>query len=171
LADDVKAIVDKMDAFTRDVQLATRSRKVNIKYRDISGLEKNIDKLENYNVFPILIEKGWYKYSLEKLKAMHKASPHEEAELQVFKIGSTILGAVPAEYFCQHSLRIKEKSPEPKTFIVSLANGWLGYIPHKAAFDRIGGHESTWAVWSKMEPDAGDIMADNILELIKELEK
>jgi len=56
-----------------------------------------------------------------------------------------------------------------KTFVVSLTNGWLGYIPHKAAFNRKGGHESTWAIWSKMEESAGDIIADEILSLIEEV--
>ena len=61
--------------------------------------------------------------------------------------------------------------PAERTFVVSLANGWLGYIPHKAAFDRKGGHESSWAVWSKMEESAGDIIADEILSLIEEVKK
>ncbi len=67
----------------------------------------------------------------------------------------------------EYALRIKEESPVGDTFVVSLANGWLGYIPHREAFERIGGHESTWCISSKMEPDAGDRMADAMLELIR----
>ena len=71
--------------------------------------------------------------------------------------------------FAENALRIKERSPADTTFVVSLANGWLGYIPHKAAFDRDGGHESTWAFWSKMEPAAGEIIGDAIIELINDI--
>jgi len=37
------------------------------------------------------------------------------------------------------------------------------------AFRRKGGHETTAALWSKMCPEAGDMMADASLELLGEL--
>ena len=166
LANDVKALINKT-TYRKDAKLTALESSVKIKYRDISGLEKNIDNLEEFNVFKDLITKGWYKYSLEKLKQMHAQSDYEEAIIQAFKIDDVFFGTAPCEYFAENALKIKEKSPAEKTFVVSLANGWLGYIPHKAAFDRKGGHESTWAVWSKMEESAGDIIADEILNLIK----
>ncbi len=125
-----------------------------------------VDDLSSYNVFKGLVERGWYRWSLDRLKTYHSRSDHETAEIQVVRIGDTVFGAAPAEYFCQHSLRIKEQSPAKQTFVVSLANGWLGYIPHREAFERIGGHESTWCISSKMEPEAGDRMADAVLHLI-----
>jgi hypothetical protein len=168
LANDVKSLITQT-SYKKETMLASSESTVKIKYRDISGLEENIDQLEKFNVFPGLITKGWYKYSLEKLKQMHSESDHEEAIIQVFRIGDVFFGSVPCEYFAENSLRIKEESPAERIFVVSLANGWLGYIPHKAAFDRKGGHESTWAIWSKMEAAAGDIIADEILNLIKEI--
>ena len=102
---------------------------------------------------------------------MHAKSNYEEAVIQVFKIGDAVFGTAPCEYFAENALKIKEKSPLQQTFVVSLANGWLGYIPHPAAFERPGGHESTWAVWSKMEPAAGDIIADKVLKLIEDTAK
>jgi hypothetical protein len=167
LANDIKSLVDQT-SFKKQATLAVTEVTEKIKYRDISGLEQNINQLEQFNVFEPLITKGWYKYSLEKLKQMHAKSEHEEAIIQVFKIGDVFFGSAPCEYFAENALKIKERSPAEKTFVVSLANGWLGYIPHKVAFDRKGGHESTWAIWSKMEPAAGDIIADKILTLIKE---
>ena len=168
LANDVKSLIDRT-SYKKQASLASLESTVKIKYRDIIGLEKNINNLEKFNVFEVLITKGWYKYSLEKLKQMHAKSDHEEAIIQVFKIDDVFFGSVPCEYFAENALRIKEESPAEKTFVVSLANGWLGYIPHKAAFDREGGHETTWAIWSKMEASAGDIIADEILNLIKEV--
>ena len=168
LANDVKALIAEM-AFKKDAVLSVASAVERIKYRDISGLEKNIDKLAEFNVFPGLITKGWYKYSLEKLKEMHAQSDSEEAIIQVFGIGEVFFGTAPCEYFAENALKIKEKSPAARTFVVSLANGWLGYIPHPAAFKRKGGHETTWAIWSKMETAAGDIIADKIISLIEEI--
>jgi hypothetical protein len=168
LANDVKSLISQV-TFKKEAALAAAESTVKIKYRDISGLEKNIDNLEKFNVFPSLISKGWYKYSLEKLKQMHAQSDCEESIIQVFRIDDVFFGTAPCEYFAENALKIKEKSLAEKTFIVSLANGWLGYIPHPAAFNRKGGHESTWAVWSKMEESAGDIIADRVLKLIKDI--
>ncbi|MFW6039215.1 MAG: hypothetical protein ACOC9P_01920 [bacterium] len=166
LADDAVRIEQDI-TYVEQAPITARSTQVRIAYREIAGLEKNLDNLAAFNVFQGLMQKGWYKWSLERLKQMHARRDHEEAELQVLTIGDTVFGTVPAEYFAQDALRIKEASPVESTFVVSLANGWLGYIPHREAFDRIGGHESTWCISSKMEPAAGDIMADGILELIE----
>jgi hypothetical protein len=170
LADDVIDIMSRIEYF-QDAEIDSAETIADIKYRDITGLEQNIDNLRPFNVFEGLITKGWYRYSLDKLKKLHSISDHEKAVIQVFRIGDTFFGSAPCEYFSQHALRIKEESPGDNTFVVSLANGWLGYIPHKEAFKRRGGHESTWAIWSKMEPDAGGIIADNILNLIEGLNK
>lgn len=168
LADDVKRVVSAI-SYSKDADIAAESTSVSIRYRSLDGLEKNLNNLKPFNVFPFLIQKDWYKWSLEKLRQLHAKSDHEDAEIQVFRIGETFFGAIPAEYFSQHALRIKEQSPAARTFVVSLANGWLGYIPHKAAFDRIGGHESTWCFSSKMEPNAGDMMADAMLETVRKM--
>lgn len=167
LAEDVKLIVGKLK-YAPDISLAAKGVIIPVKYREIAGLEANIDRLEHFNVMEKLIRKGWYEYSLKKLNTMHAVADHEDAEIQVFRIGDVFIGAVPAEYFAQNALRIKELSPAT-TWVASLTNGWLGYIPHPAAFDRIGGHESTWAIWSKMVPEAGELLGNKIIELIKEL--
>jgi hypothetical protein len=170
LAEDVIDIMSRIE-FTQDAEIDSAEIIADIKYRDITEFEQNIDNLRPFNVFESLITKGWYRYSLDKLKQLHSICDHEKAVIQVFRIGNAFFGSAPCEYFSQHALRIKEESPSDNTFVVSLANGWLGYIPHKEAFKRRGGHESTWAIWSKMEPDAGDIIADNILNLIEGLNK
>ncbi len=167
LAENVMRVINRLD-FHTDARVSASSSTVKIRYREIEGLEHNLNNLQTYNVFPALIQRGWYSWSLDKLKAMHAQSDHENAELQVFKIGDTVLGAIPAEYFAQDGLRIKEQSPFRNTFVVTLANGWLGYIPNRESFARIGGHESTWCISSKMESAAGDILAGEILKLIQD---
>ncbi len=165
LAGDVQKIVESIQ-YSPKAEIGAASTKVKVRYRAIDGLEENLGNMTKFNVFPGLITRGWYSWSLAKLKEIHAKSNHEEVEIQVLRIGEAVFGAIPAEYFSQHALRIKEQSAAPRTFVVSLANGWLGYIPHREAFDRIGGHESTWCISSKMEPEAGDLMADAMLELV-----
>lgn len=53
--------------------------------------------------------------------------------------------------------------------VVALANGWLGLILTPAAQARRGGHETNITISSKMEPAAGDLMAERVLRQIARL--
>ncbi len=169
LADDVGHILRGI-RYDSEATVAATERVIPIRYRDISGLAHNLPSLrEEYNVFESVYDRGWYEHSLEVLRDLHVKSDHEDARVQVRRVGDATFGTVPAEYFAENALRIKELSPQRNTFVVSLANGWLGYVPHPAAFERRGGHETTWALWSKMEEAAGDILGDAVLDLIDEV--
>lgn len=168
LADTVEALLDDMPK-PSDARVQVTCKRIRIPYRDFGEAERLFDDPNvRRNVFQGLITDGWYNYPA--LKQMSKDNGGaEEVEIQAFRIGQAVFAAIPAEYFMEHGLRIKELSPIERTYVVSLANGWVGYIPTKAAFQRRGGHETTAALWSKMCHDAGDMMADTALELIREL--
>ncbi len=89
----------------------------------------------------------------------------QPAEVQTLFLGDYGLVSIPAEYFVQHGLRIKEEAHPTRALVVSCANGMVGYVPHKEAFKR-GGYETTFAMSSRLAPEAGDILADLALELI-----
>ena len=169
LANDVRRIIEGI-TYDSGATVAASERIVPIRYRDFSGLEQNLPLLcEEYNVFRFVYERGWYQRSLDVLRALHARSDHEDARAQVLRVGDAYFGTVPAEYFAQNGLRIKELSLQRDTFVVSVANGWVGYVPHPAAFEREGGHETTWALWSKMEESAGQILGDAVLGVIGEM--
>jgi hypothetical protein len=151
----------------------TVSKPLTLKCRDYSDLEACVDDPSKFvNVFQFLVTGGWYKHSLEKLREFHKATGGKiKISAQVFKIGDTAFAAFPCEYFTELSLRIKEQSKAPKVCVVTLANGWLGYVPSKANFRRKGGHESSTAFWSKMSHDSGDRMAAKAVSMINSLFK
>jgi hypothetical protein len=44
----------------------------------------------------------------------------------------------------------------------------VGYVPHKDAFRR-GGYETTFSSGSKLAPEAGDMLADAAVALIRGL--
>ena len=168
LANDVELLVEAAD-FRQNAELAAVEKIMPVKYREIRGLRENLHRLEEFNVFKSLVSKGWYEFSLRELERLHAESDHEMAVVQAFRIGDVFFGTAPCEYFAENALRVKEKRPAAKTLVVSLANGWLGYIPHKEAFERDGGHERTWAFWSKMEAAAGEMIGDAIISLVDEL--
>jgi hypothetical protein len=168
LADHVAEVIEGLK-YTPEASIACAEAVVPILYRDISGLAANLDRLHEFNVFKAVYDRGWYHHSLELLTELHARSDHEDAHIQAIRIGDAFFGTAPAEYFAENALRIKELSPHRHTFVVSLANGWLGYVPHPAAFERQGGHETTWALWSKMEERAGEILGDGVVELLNQV--
>ncbi|MCK9266156.1 hypothetical protein M0P98_04630 [bacterium] len=172
LASDVRKLIDSITEFEADWKVVSREKKLSLPLRKLDELEASVKNPSLFTgVLRSLVEKGWYDHSLELLRGLHKKGGHIDVIVQVCRLGKTTFASVPCEYFVEHQLRIKEKNGKPYTYIVTLANGWLGYIPTKEAFARKGGHETTTAFWSKMSPETGDILANTILELLKETEQ
>jgi len=63
-------------------------------------------------------------------------------ELQVLRVGDLAIAAIPCEVFTEIGLSIKKNSPLKPTCVVSLANGYFGYLP-TADQHKLGGYE-TW---------------------------
>ena len=92
----------------------------------------------------------------------------EHLEVQVIAIGDTAIVALPGEIFTEFGRRIIEASPFASTMIVSIANGSHGYIPTKAAFSH-GGYEPRFALPSRLEEDAGDMLSEAAVTLLRQL--
>ena len=65
-----------------------------------------------------------------------------ELQLQVIRVGELAIAAIPCEVFVEIGLAIKKRSPFKPTCVVSLANGYNGYLPTPEQHD-LGGYE-TW---------------------------
>ena len=61
-------------------------------------------------------------------------------EIKALAINDTVLIAIPAEVFVEIGLAIKKNSPFKYTFILSYANGCVGYLPTRQAYQE-GGYE------------------------------
>ena len=104
---------------------------------------------------------------LDSLLKKEKASP---VEIQVLQVGPAVFVSNPAEFFCQLGIDIKKQSHFPFTFPVSMANGCVGYVPTKEAFDLDGGgYETRLTAYSYLEIDAGNKMVDLGVKLVRKL--
>ena len=77
------------------------------------------------------------------------------APVQVIRLGEAAIVALPGEVFVETGMNIKSKSDAKPTFLVSLANGYIGYICTDKALIEEGGYE-TWAAKSSL-PAAGTV--------------
>jgi neutral ceramidase len=92
--------------------------------------------------------------------------PEAEVKTQALQVGPTVFLANPAEYFCESGLAIKRASPFALTYIVTLANGCVGYVPPEAAFAPDGGgYETVLTSYSNLALSAAQQIADASLEL------
>ena len=71
------------------------------------------------------------------------------APVQVIRLGEAAIVALPGEVFVETGMNIKSKSDAKPTFLVSLANGYIGYICTDKALIEEGGYE-TWAAKSSL---------------------
>lgn len=89
--------------------------------------------------------------------------------LQVFRIGPLCIGTMPTEVFCEIGLEFRKRSPIQPAQLVSLAHGYLGYLPTPRHFP-LGGYE-TWIGTNTLEPQASEKMLAKLLEMAAEIKE
>ena len=99
-----------------------------------------------------------------------QAVDHVAMEIQVMRINNALLVAMPGEIFVDIGLNIKKASPYPYTFVVEMANGAIGYLPTRKAFEQ-GGYETEYAakVYGTylLTPDTQSIVEEGAAKAIR----
>jgi hypothetical protein len=103
-----------------------------------------------------------YARERELVAREREARPVIDCEVQAIRIGDLGLATNGAEFFCQLGLDIKAASPFPKTWVVSLANQWVGYVGTATAY-YAGGYEPRTARSAKLAPWAGQALVEAAL--------
>ncbi|MHA1860376.1 MAG: neutral/alkaline non-lysosomal ceramidase N-terminal domain-containing protein [Candidatus Asgardarchaeia archaeon] len=102
------------------------------------------------------------KYLLEYVKHGSIKKKSIETEIQVFSMNDTAFVSIPGEMFNEFQLMIKKRSKFEKTFVMGLANDYVGYILTPEAYDE-GLYESWTTILSR---DAGQILFREIMKLM-----
>ena len=87
--------------------------------------------------------------------------------LQVLRVGPVAIGSMPTEVFCEIGLEFKDRSALKPAFLVSIAHGYLGYLPTPRHHD-LGGYE-TWLGTNRLEREASVKMLAELIEMTSEL--
>jgi hypothetical protein len=104
----------------------------------------------------------------EILKIERARNPLVQAEVQALRIGDLALVANGAELFCQVGLNIKKASPFSQTWISTMTNQWIGYVPTASAY-HAGGYEPRAARSSKLVAAAAQSLQESSLNALRML--
>ncbi|MCS7022330.1 MAG: hypothetical protein NZU63_10940 [Gemmataceae bacterium] len=88
--------------------------------------------------------------------------------LQVIRVGEGALVAIPCEVFVEIGLELKRTSPFPITAVVSLANGYYGYLPTPEQH-ALGGYETWRARSSYLEVSASRTITQTLQAMLRRL--
>jgi hypothetical protein len=104
-----------------------------------------------------------------QLLAFHDAiPPFYSVPLQVMRLGSIYLCAIPGEPFVEIGLELKQSYKGITVVPVSLANGYFGYIPLERSFD-YGGYEVKQGVHNCLSRKAEGIILESVKEMLDRL--
>ena len=165
LAEDAARVIEGM-AFRSQLHLDGARRTIQLPYRTVTDDEvKGTVRGAQRFIDPKL-----YDIGMPELIARIRERGTQPAEVQVLFLDEYAFVSIPAEYFVQLALRIKEQAYPRRALVVSCANGMVGYVPTREAFPR-GGYETTFISSSRIGPGAGEMLADCAVELIREKEQ
>ena len=182
LAGEVIKVLEKIETGSKSI-LRIATKKLNIPVRipssqdlkfarrlvqvGIEGLseEEKKELKSRSNLFgnEIAWEKELIYLSKEKKEA-------QKVEITVVRIGDSALVFLPGEIFVEFGLKIKKNSKFKPTLIIELSNSGLGYIPTKEAFMQNTGYEERLSRSSRLIPEAGDLITETAINLLKEVE-
>lgn len=162
-----------------EVKIRAESVKARIPLAELPTLDelKKEKRIKKADVEKVKKEKAPYHFLMEayallewtqeaiRTKESSKVEKERIAEIQVIGINNLTLVALPGELFVEIGLDIKKMLSSEYTFIIQLANGAIGYLPTRKAFDE-SGYESEiaprfYGLYS-LTPEVEQIIKDNV---------
>jgi hypothetical protein len=117
-------------------------------------------------------------WATHQLELIASGPPYElAAPVQVLRIGPAALVSWPGEIYVEPGLEVRQQSPVPLTFVVTFANGNVGYIPTRAAYESQGRPHEFGAYPTTMtpriygrhpfRPEAAEILVTETLRMLE----
>jgi hypothetical protein len=108
------------------------------------------------------------KHIVERVRTWDLGGKLEDVPVHAIRVGSVAFVGLPGEIFCHWGKEIKKWSPAAFTFVVELANHWVGYVPTIEQAVR-GGYGAMPILSRRLCADAGQRMADAAFVMLQEL--
>jgi len=110
------------------------------------------------------------QYIIKTVAEWNLGGTLEPVPVHAIRVGNTAFVGLPGEIFCHWGLEIKKWSPAAFTFVVELANHWVGYVPTVEQAVR-GGYGAMPILSRRLTADAGQRMADSAFVQLQRLWK
>ena len=85
--------------------------------------------------------------------------------LQAMAIGEVAIVAVGGEYFADLGIHIKRRSPFRYTYVVELANDYIGYIPDEKGYE-LGGYQAWTGYHGIVAKGTGESILERTVQLL-----
>jgi hypothetical protein len=144
----------KLAVTTRELELPVRKPTAD----DLKRAEGILDKAKGRDL------KGSEEVYARETVLIAKYPNIAKLRLQVIRVGDLCIATIPCEVFTEIGLELKKASPFPVTCVVSLANGYNGYLPTPAQH-ALGGYET----WRARSSYLGVKSSDEITKTLKEM--
>ncbi len=167
-ADAAWRAVKKIESYDENPQVAMLQREVTLNYR--TATEAEVERAKRMLDLPRKEQEALNSKTNQYANATLRFTEPERTEnviVQAVRIGDQAVVSLPFEVLVEIGLEIKEKSPFPHTFTISLANGGYGYLPPPNQHE-LGGYE-TWLGTSRFEPESSILLTRQLLEMLDEL--
>ncbi|MBX3238654.1 MAG: neutral/alkaline non-lysosomal ceramidase N-terminal domain-containing protein [Chitinophagaceae bacterium] len=89
-----------------------------------------------------------------------------EFPVQALKIGTITIGGLGGEFFAETGLSLKKKIGSGKYFTITMANGYIGYIPPAHEIEK-GGYETWRCRTSRIKEDGERVVRDALYEMAR----
>lgn len=86
-------------------------------------------------------------------------------EILCLRIGDALIVSVPGELFCELGMHFKSSFPEAFPMVATLSNGYIGYIPTRAAY-AAGGYEGRS---TRLSPGSGEAIINAGIQLARQV--
>ena len=154
LASDALGVIGEME-YRTELGLASLRRTVDLPYRkptedEVHGTVRGAQRF---------VDLAIYDRTIPGVVERIRERRVQPAEVQVHFIDDYAFVSLPGECFVELGLEIKQRAHPRHALVVACANGMVGYVPHRAAFER-GGYETTFGANSRLAPEAGDLLVD-----------
>ncbi len=173
---------EQMNFVAKDVAAKVQAALAKVTYESDVSLDAKYRELKLKWRKPTEEQLAWAKETQAKGAAKPRDLPYIYAErtlrmaeypetadvpLQTLRIGKVCVGTMPCEVFCEIGLDFKRRSPLQPAFLVSIAHGYMGYLPTPRQHD-LGGYE-TWLGTNRLEREASEKMLAELLEMAEEM--
>jgi hypothetical protein len=176
LADTAVKVISKL-AYADDGSLDWRVREIPLPIRQVEAkalkAAKGVIAKHPQPVWTgddqTFVDRNWVKAALlVSVDRLRQKDGVVNYEIQVLRAGRTAFVGLPGEPFAEGGLRIKMASPTFPTFTAHCTTQYVGYLPTKRAFAH-GGHEVNTSSWSKLVPEALDMVVEAASETLREV--